>query len=135
MLKLLRLIRPYRGYVAIVLVLALAQSIGSLLLPRLMSDIVDKGIVKGDQRAILRIGGLMLLMSIVATLCAIAGSYFSSKVATGFGRILRGAIFARVEHFSIHQFDRFSSASLVTRTTNDTTQVQQMLIMMLTMVI
>ena len=135
MLKLFRLIEPYRRYVAMVLVLALAQSIGFLLLPRLMSDIVDKGIVKGDQRAILETGGLMLLMSVVATLCAIAGSYYSSKVATGFGRILRGAIFARVEHFSIRQFDRFSPASLVTRTTNDTTQVQQMLIMLLTMVI
>jgi ATP-binding cassette subfamily B multidrug efflux pump len=135
MLKLFRLITPYRGYVALVLVLALAQSIGFLLLPRLMSDIVDNGIVKGDQRAILTTGGLMLLMSIVATVCAIAGSYYSSKVATGFGRMLRGAIFARVEHLSIHQFDRFTSASLVTRTTNDTTQVQQMLIMMLTMVI
>jgi len=135
MLKLFRLLTPYRGYIALVLVLALAQSIGFLLLPRLMSDIVDKGIVKGDQRAILEIGGLMLLMSIVGTLCAIAGSFYASKVATGFGRILRGAIFARVEHFSIHQFDRFGAASLVTRTTNDTTQVQQMLIMMLTMVI
>src|SRR5438132_1519993 len=135
MLKLFRLLRPYRGYVAIVLVLALAQSIGVLLLPRLMSDIVDKGIVRGDQRAILKTGGLMLLMSIAGSACAIAGSYFSSKVATGFGRILRGAIFARAERFSIHQFDRFSSASLLTRTTNDTTQVQQMLIMMLTMVI
>jgi ATP-binding cassette subfamily B protein len=135
MLKLFRLLRPYRGQVALVLTLALAQSIGFLLLPRLMSDIVDKGIVKGDQRAILEIGGLMLLMSVVGTACAIAGSYNSAKVATGFGRILRGAIFARVERFSIHQFDRFGSASLVTRTTNDTTQVQQMLIMMLTMVI
>ena len=135
MLKLFRLITPFKGYVALVLALALAQSIGSLLLPRMMSDIVDQGIVKGDQRAILEIGGLMLLISIVATLCAIAGSYFAAKIATGFGRLLRGAIFARVEHFSIHQFDRFSSASLVTRTTNDTTQVQQMLIMMLTMVI
>ena len=67
MLKLFRLLSPYRGYVAIVLVLALAQSIGTLLLPRLMSDIVDKGIVKGDQRAILQTGGLMLLMSMVAT--------------------------------------------------------------------
>jgi ATP-binding cassette subfamily B protein len=134
-LKLFRLISPYRGYVAIVMVLALAQSIGTLLLPRLMSDIVDKGIVRGDQRAILQTGGLMLLMSVVATACAIAGSYYASKVATGFGRSLRGAIFARVERFSIHQFDRFGSASLVTRTTNDTTQVQQMLIMMLTMVI
>jgi len=135
MLKLFRLLEPFRGFVAIVLVLALAQSISVLLLPRLMSDIVDQGIVKGDQRAILRVGGLMLLMSLVATGCAIAGSFYSAKVATGFGRILRGAIFARVEHFSIHQFDRFSAASLVTRTTNDTTQVQQMLIMMLTMVI
>jgi ATP-binding cassette subfamily B multidrug efflux pump len=135
MLKLFRLIKPYRGYVALVLVLALAQSIGFLLLPRLMSDIVDKGIVKGDQRAILETGALMLLMSIIATLCAVAGSYFSSKVATGFGRILRGAIFARAEHFSVHQFEHFSSASLITRTTNDTTQVQQMLIMGLTMVI
>jgi ATP-binding cassette, subfamily B, multidrug efflux pump len=135
MLKLFRLLKPYQGYVAIVLVLALAQSIGTLLLPRLLSDIVDKGVVKGDQRAIFAIGGFMLLTSIAATLCAIAVSYYASKVATGFGRILRGAIFARVEHFSIHQFDRFSSASLVTRTTNDTTQVQQMLIMLLTMVI
>jgi ATP-binding cassette, subfamily B, multidrug efflux pump len=135
MLKLFRLLKPYQNSVAIVLVLALAQSIGSLLLPRLMSDIVDKGIVRGDQRAILETGGLMLLMSIVATACAIGGSFFASKVATGFGKTLRGAIFARVEHFSIHQFDRFGSASLVTRTTNDTTQVQQMLIMMLTMVI
>jgi ATP-binding cassette, subfamily B, multidrug efflux pump len=135
MVKLFRLIAPYRVQVALVLVLALAQSIGFLLLPRLMSDIVDKGIVKGDQRAILEIGGLMLLMSIVATGCAIAGSYFAARVATGFGRSLRGAIFARVEHLSIHQFDRFGAASLVTRTTNDTTQVQQMLIMVLTMVI
>src|SRR5262245_2632133 len=135
MLKLFRLIKPYRGYVAIVLVLALAQSIGFLLLPRLMSDIVDKGIVKGDQRAIFVTGGLMLLMSVVATCCSVAGSYFASKVATGFGRIMRGAVFARAEHFSIHQFDRFSAASLVTRTTNDTTQVQQMLVMMLTMLI
>jgi ATP-binding cassette subfamily B protein len=135
MLKLFRLIAPYRRQVWMVLVLAFAQSIGFLLLPRLMSDIVDKGIVRGDERAILEIGGLMLLMSIVATACAIAGSYYSARVATGFGRTVRGAIFARVEHFSIHQFERFSAASLVTRTTNDTTQVQQMLIMMLTMVI
>ncbi|HMF93470.1 MAG TPA: ABC transporter permease, partial [Vicinamibacterales bacterium] len=135
MLKLFRLIRPYRGYVATVLVLALAQSIGFLFLPRLMSDIVDQGIVKGDQRVILEIGGLMLLTSIVATGCAIAGSFYASKVATGFGRLLRSAIFARVERLSVHQFERFGSASLVTRTTNDTTQVQQMLIMMLTMVI
>src|SRR5436190_1568789 len=135
MLKLTHFLHPHRRQLALVLVLALAQSLANLLLPRLTSDIVDRGIVRGDEGAILRIGGLMLLVSAVGGACAIAGSYFSAKVATGFGRILRGAIFARVEHFSVHQFDRFGSASLVTRTTNDTTQVQQMLIMMLTMVI
>ena len=135
MLKLSRFLTPHRRLLVLVLVLAFAQSLGNLLLPRLTSEIVDQGIVKGDQRAILEVGALMLLMSLVATLCAIAGSFYSAKVATGFGRDLRGAIFAGAERLSIHQFDRFGSASLVTRTTNDTTQVQQMIIMMLTMVI
>jgi len=135
MLKLSRFLAPHRRLLVLVLVLALAQSLANLLLPRLTSEIVDQGIVKGDQRAILEVGALMLLMSMVATVCAIAGSFYSAKVATGFGRDLRGAIFARAERLSIHQFERFGSASLVTRTTNDTTQVQQMIIMMLTMVI
>jgi ATP-binding cassette subfamily B protein len=135
MLKLFRFLEPHRRQVSIVLVLALAQSIGSLLLPRFTADIVDYGIVRGDQRAILGYGGIMLLISIVATACAVGGSFFAARVATGFGRTLRGAIFSRASHLSIHQFDRFGAASLVTRTTNDTTQVQQMLIMMLTMVI
>jgi ATP-binding cassette, subfamily B, multidrug efflux pump len=135
MLKLFRLLTPYRKQIALVLVLAFAQSLGTLVPPRLIADIVDRGIVRGDQLVILKIGGLMLLVSVIATACAIAGSYVSAKVATGFGRTLRGAIFARASHLSIHQFDRFGSASLITRTTNDTTQVQQMLLMLLTMVV
>jgi ATP-binding cassette subfamily B protein len=135
MLKLARFLAPHRRQLALVLVLALAQSLANLLLPRLTSDIVDQGIVRGDQFHILEIGGLMLLISLLATAGAIAGSYVSARVATGFGRDLRGAIFARTEWLSVHQFARFGAASLVTRTTNDTTQVQQMLIMMLTMVI
>ena len=135
MMKLARFLAPHRRLLVLVIVLALAQSLGNLLLPRLTSDIVDQGIVKGDQRAILEVGALMLLMSMVATVCAIAGSFYSAKVATGFGRDLRSALFARAERLSIHQFERFGSSSLVTRTTNDTTQVQQMIIMLLTMVI
>jgi ATP-binding cassette subfamily B protein len=135
MLKLSRFLAPHRGHLALVLVLALAQSLSNLLLPRLTSEIVDRGIVLGDQRHIVEIGGLMLLISLLATAGAVAGSFFSSKVATGFGRDLRSAIFARTERLSVHQFARFGASSLVTRTTNDTTQVQQMLIMMLTMVI
>jgi ATP-binding cassette subfamily B multidrug efflux pump len=135
MLKLFRFLGSYRGLIGCVLVFAFAQSLGSLLLPRLMSDIVDKGIATGDQREIISIGGLMLIVSVVTTACAIASSYCSAKVSTGFGKLVRGAVFARASHLSVHQFDRFGSASLMTRTTNDTTQVQQMLIMMLMMVI
>ncbi len=135
MLKLFRLIKPFRGSVAIVAALALAQSLANLYLPRLMADIVDHGIVPGDTRKILQIGGLMLLVAIAGTVAAVAGSYFSAKVATGFGRVVRSRVFDRVSHFSVHQFDRFSTASLITRTTNDTTQVQSVLLMLLGMAI
>ena len=100
-----------------------------------MADIVDFGIVRGDTRKILEVGGLMLLVAIIGTICAVGGSYFAAKVATGFGRIIRVRVFDRVAHFSVHQFDRFSTASLITRTTNDTTQVQQVLLMLLSMAI
>jgi ATP-binding cassette subfamily B multidrug efflux pump len=135
MLKLLRLAAPYRTSIAVVMVLAFAQTLAMLFLPRLIADIVDKGIVRQDTGAIVRTGGLMLVMALASTLCAIAGSFVSSKVVIGFGRILRDRIFARITRYSVHQFDGFSTASLVTRTTNDTTQVQQMLIMLLSMVI
>ena len=135
MLKLLAFLNPYRGPVALVLALALAQTLAGLYLPRLMADIVDHGIVPGDTRQILIYGGLMLLMALVSTAAAVAGNFFSAKIACGFGRDVRNRIFDRVAHFSVHQFDRFSTASLITRTTNDTIQVQQVLIMMMTMVV
>lgn len=135
MLKLFALLKPLRGSVAIVTVLALAQSVANLYLPRLMADMVDHGIVTGDRRRILEVGGVMLVVAVLGTLCAVAGSFFASKVATGFGSMVRARIFDRVSHFSVHQFDHFSTASLITRTTNDTTQVQQVLLMLLSMAI
>jgi ATP-binding cassette subfamily B protein len=135
MLKLFVFLKPFRASVALVLALALAQSLASLYLPRLMADIVDHGIVPDDRRQIMIYGGLMLLMALVSTAASVGSSFFSAKVASGFGRDVRNRIFDRVAHFSVHQFDRFSTASLITRTTNDTTQVQQVLIMLMTMVI
>ena len=135
MFRLFAFLNPYRRAVALVLALALAQSLASLYLPRLMADIVDHGIVPGNTRQIWITGGLMLLMALVGTACAVASSYLSSRTASGFGRDLRNRIFDRVAHLSVHQFDHFSTASLITRTTNDTTQIQQVLIMMMTMVV
>ena len=135
MLKLISFLRPQRGKVLIVFLLAIAGSMANLFLPRFMSEIVDRGIVPGDTRAIVELGALMLLVAFFATVCSVTSSFFSARIAGAFGRDVRRAVFARAERLSLHQFDDFGAASLVTRTTNDTTQVQQMLIMILTMVI
>ncbi|MGA7669818.1 MAG: ABC transporter ATP-binding protein [Nitrolancea sp.] len=135
MTRLLRLLKPYRSNLALILLLALLQSIANLALPTLMADIVDKGIVKSDTGYIVRVGAIMLLVTIGGTLCAMVAAFFSSRVALGFGRILRARIFTHVQGFSLDAFDTFSTASLITRTTNDTTQVQQVVTMSLLMVI
>lgn len=135
MIKLLRFMKSYRVPLVLVLILALAQSLANLYLPNLMADIIDNGIVKSDIGYIWRIGGLMFLVTVGGTIAAIAGSFFSSRVATGFGKQLRYHLFTRVEQFSLHAFDKISTASLITRTTNDTTQVQQLMIMILGMMI
>lgn len=135
MLKLLRFFKPFRMIIAIVLVLAIAQTMANLYLPTLMADIVDVGIVQNNIGYIWRTGGLMLLIAVGGTICAVVGSFYSARAATGFGKVLRAQIFHRVERFSLHEFDTVSTASLITRTTNDTTQVQQVWIMILGMMI
>jgi ATP-binding cassette subfamily B protein len=135
MIKLLRLIRPYRFSIAVILVLAFLQSLSSLYLPTLIADIVDKGIVTGDTGYIMRIGGLMLLVTLAGMICALIKSYFSARVSIGFGKIIRGRIFQHVGAFSLNEFDKFGTASLITRTTNDTTQVQQVITLILSMLV
>src|SRR5438874_11135056 len=135
MIKLLRFMKPYQALLILIVVLAFAQAMANLYLPNLMADIVDNGIVKGDTGYIWRIGGLMLLVTLGGTLAAVVGVFFSSRVATGLGRIIRARLFTHVANFSLHEFDSVSTASLITRTTNDTTQVQQVLIMALSFMI
>jgi ATP-binding cassette subfamily B protein len=132
---LLRYLKPYRLVVALVFGLVFLQSLANLYFPTLMASIVDTGIVKGDTACILHIGGIMLLTTVAGTACAIAASFFSARVALGFGRAVRGRLFAHVAAFSLHEFDAVSTASLITRTTNDTTQVQQIVLVMLSMMI
>lgn len=135
MIKLLRFLKPFRIPVAIVLILSFMQSLANLFLPTLMADIVDTGIVKGDTSYIISVGAIMLAITVAGTICAVGASLFSARAATGFGKSIRAAIFARVENFSLHEFDKVSTASLITRTTNDTTQVQQVVMIVLGMMI
>ncbi|MCP3776339.1 ABC transporter ATP-binding protein/permease [Paenibacillus sp. MZ04-78.2] len=135
MLKLFAYLKPYRVPIAIVLALIFLQSLSDLYLPTLMADIVDIGVVQGDTPYILQIGGLMLLVAAGGTICSVVASYYSSKVAAGFGQRLRSSVFEHVENFSLQEFDRIGTASLITRTTNDITQVQQVLTMILRMMV
>ena len=135
MIKLFRFLKIYRITIAFVFVLVFLQSLANLYLPTLMADIVDKGIVKNDTAYILRVGGVMLLVTVGGTICSVIASFYSARIATGFGRLIRRKIFTHVENFSLHEFDTVGTASLITRTTNDTTQIQQVLIIMLNMMI
>lgn len=131
----MKFLKPFARPVAYTLVLVFLQSMAQLYLPNLMSDIVDTGIVNGDTDYILRIGGLMLLVSAGAAICTILASFLSAKVAMGFGKSLRSQVFARVESFSLQEFDKIGTASLITRTTNDITQMQMMLIVGMRMMV
>lgn len=109
------------------------QAMAELYLPTLMADIVDTGIVKGDTDYIWRMGGFMLLVALFSAVCSIAASFLAARVAAGMGRNLRQAVFTRAESFSLTEFDAFGTSTLITRTTNDITQVQQIVVMMLRM--
>ncbi|QQZ09679.1 ABC transporter ATP-binding protein [Heyndrickxia vini] len=135
MAKLLKNLSFYKWIVLAVFGLVFLQSMSDLYLPTLMADIIDKGVVVGDTPYIWKIGGLMLLVSAFGALASVAASYFSSKAAMGFGRDIRRKVFNHVEKFSLQDFDEVGTASLITRTTNDITQVQQVVIMMLRMVV
>ncbi len=134
-MKLFRYLKPYRLPIGIILALVFVQSLSELYLPTLMSDIVNFGISKGDVPYIWQIGGIMLAVAIGGTICAIISSYMSAKVAMGYGKLMRGKVFNHVQHFSLQEFDQIGTSSLITRTTNDITQVQQVLVMILRMMI
>ncbi|RHW41450.1 ABC transporter ATP-binding protein [Neobacillus notoginsengisoli] len=135
MKKLSKFLKPFALMTAFVLVLVFLQSLSELYLPTLMADIVDKGVMNGDSAYVWKIGGYMLLVAAGGMACSIAASYYSAKVASGFGKNLRSKVFSHVSGFSLHEFDQIGTSSLITRTTNDITQVQQVLVMMLRMMV
>ncbi|GGF92727.1 ABC transporter ATP-binding protein [Paenibacillus abyssi] len=135
MLKLFRFLNVYKLAIAIVLLFTFLQTLSELYLPTLMADIVDIGIIQGDVTYIWKIGGFMLLVAAGGTLASVLASYLSSKVSAGFGQTVRKKVFVHVGNFSLQEFDKIGTASLINRTTNDITQVQQVLNMMLRMMV
>jgi ATP-binding cassette subfamily B protein len=126
---------PYKAPIALVLFLLLIQAIANLYLPELNADIINNGVAKGDTDYILRTGGLMLVVTFALMIASIISVFFSARVAMGFGRDTRSAIFRKVQAFSQVEVNHFGPASLITRNTNDVTQVQTLVLLALNIMI
>lgn len=135
MFKLLRFLKPY-WLQSLILVLAVgAQAWFTLLLPAKMAAIVSDGIGAGNKALIWQTGGEMLIYALISAVCAVLSGFLSARVGAYFSRDLCAAVYAKVLSFSVSEIDRFSTASLITRTTNDISQVQRTVTMMLSMML
>lgn len=122
-------LRPYRRWLAVIVVLQFTATAAMLYLPSLNADIIDRGVARGDQGYVLRIGALMLAISLVQAGCAMVSAWFGGRTAMAFGRDLRAALFHRIGGFSAREVAHFGAPSLITRATNDVQQVQVLTVM------
>ena len=125
----------YRNWLLAVVALQLVQTVAALYLPTLNADIIDKGIALGDTAYIWRVGAVMLGVTLIQVVFAIGATYYGSKTAMGFGRDVRGGLFHQVTDFSAQEVSHFGAPSLITRITNDVTQVQMLVLMSCTLLV
>lgn len=135
MLRLYKFLKPYTVMVIGVLIFVFLQTLGDLYLPSLMSDIINQGVMSGDTAKIMELGGRMLLVAAGGALCAVVAGFLSAKTAVGLGTILRHKVFRKVQSFSLSEFDKFGTSTLVTRSTNDIYQIQNVTVMIMRMMI
>lgn len=131
MTRLLKYVEPYMAMIITAIILLFGQAICDLSLPDYMSDIVNKGITNGDSAYIIKLGFKMLGISLISAFLSIIVGFIASKVAAGMSQALRIDLFEKVEDFSNAEFDKFSTSSLITRTTNDVTQIQTLIVMLI----
>lgn len=135
MIKLLKFITPYKKRVLAVLLFLFLQVLGTLYIPTLTADIVNNGIVPGNMDYILQTGMLMLLVAALTGALSITATYLSTSLSTALERDIRNALFRKVQSFSVTDFQRFGTASMITRSTSDVIQIQQAFAMLLEMLL
>ncbi|MCQ4638413.1 ABC transporter ATP-binding protein/permease [Anaerovorax odorimutans] len=133
MKEMLKYYKPYIPFIFLIIAALFGQALCELALPGYMSDIINNGIIKGSMPYIYKTGGLMLLVALAVVLCTGLAGLFSARVAAKSSRDIRGALFKRVTAFSAAELEQFSTASLITRSTNDVQMVQQSTVMILRM--
>lgn len=135
MFKLAVYLKPYRKQVTLGPVFKLLEAIFELLLPTLVALIVNNGIGQRDSGYVIRMGGLMLLLSVIGYGCSLVCQYYAAHASQGFGTLLRNTLFKRISAFSYAEVDQFSTASLINRVTNDVNQLQLAVAMLIRLVI
>ena len=121
--------KQYRTWILAGIACSASEAVFELLIPLVMSDIVDVGIASGDQSYILKKGVLMVLMAIVSLSFGLGSAAFSAIAGQGFGANLRAAEYDHIQEFAFSNIEKFSTASLVTRLTNDVNSMQVTLMM------
>ena len=121
--------RGYRWYILLGVLCSMGEAVLELELPQAMSAIVDVGIANGDRSYILLTGVKMFLMAMAALACGVGAAVMAAKAAMGFGANIRQAEYEQVQRFSFANIEHFSTASLITRLTNDVASVQMTLFM------
>jgi len=119
----------------LVVILQAIQTAASLTLPSLNADIIDKGVIAGNNGFIRSTGLEMLAFSLIQIVFSVGAVWYAAKVAMSFGRDLRASLFHRVTDFSAREVARFGAPSLITRVTNDVQQVQLLVVLVTTMMI
>jgi ATP-binding cassette subfamily B protein len=128
-------LRPYTGPLWLIVALQLVQTLAMLYLPTLNADIIDDGVIKGDTGYIMRVGAVMLGITLVQIACSMGAVYFGARTAMAVGRDIRSSVFHRVQDFSAREVGQFGTPSLITRSTNDVQQIQMLVVMTLTLMV
>lgn len=133
--KIFHYLRPYRLWAVLAPLLMMLEVIMDLMQPRMIERIVDDGISKSNLHVVIQTGGLMILLAFFGAIGGVGCTIFSVLASQGFGTDLRGAMFRKIQTLSFGNLDRLETGQLITRLTNDVTQVQEMVAMMLRMMV
>ena len=133
MKRIFTLLNPRR--VAWLFVFLIIQAASLLLIPTIAADIVDYGVALGDIDYIIRNGGLMIIVAIIGFIASILNVYFSATESQAVGSILREKLFDKIMYFSNEEIDGFGTSTLMTRTTSDVMQIQQVLMFVLRLMV
>ncbi|MBE5792411.1 MAG: ABC transporter ATP-binding protein [Clostridiales bacterium] len=124
MRKLFKFLKPYMFFTIIAPVFMLVEVAMDLMQPMLMSRIIDVGVKNSDKAYIIWMSILMCVCAVVGIIGGVGNMYFSTKAGYGFAKDLRSAVYKKIQAFSFANVDNFKTGSLITRTTNDVTQIQ-----------